>query len=237
MGRMDWSCTDFWLAVETGKNRSSTTTSPCTPYPLPSELQGDKVGKDYLLQNLYRYKRTSLSNGQPHSTLEKTHFIAEKIYRSYYVNPYGKKTQSAILHAKEEPEVTVPLNIISANCSNGCPIAENRNKLLLIVKNACRHLALVMLGMKVPEDSVKKVFPSSEILYSKEKSISCFPHFFLALTRIGATVTREAERFVDSGVLRHMTSFEVSISDFIEIHPILSFVVYQGLENNTLRMV
>lgn len=41
-----------------------------------SLLQGDKVGKDYLLQNLYRYKRTSLSNGKPHSTLEKTHFIA-----------------------------------------------------------------------------------------------------------------------------------------------------------------
>ena len=106
MGRMDWSCTDFWLAVETGKNRSSTTTSPCTPYPLPSELQGDKVGKDYLLQNLHCDMHTSLSNGQPHSTLEKTHFIAERIYRSYYVNPYDKKTQSAILHETEEPEVT-----------------------------------------------------------------------------------------------------------------------------------
>ena len=46
LGRMDWSRTDFWLAVGTGKNRSSTTTSPCTPYPLPSELQGDRVGKD-----------------------------------------------------------------------------------------------------------------------------------------------------------------------------------------------
>ena len=44
-GRMDWSCADFWLAVGTGKNRSSTTTSPCTPYPLPSELQGDIAEK------------------------------------------------------------------------------------------------------------------------------------------------------------------------------------------------
>ena len=35
------------------------------------------------------------------------------------------QTQSAILHEKEEPEVTEPLNIISANCTNGCPIAEN----------------------------------------------------------------------------------------------------------------
>ena len=61
-GRMDWSRTDFWLAVGTGKNRSSTTTSPCTPYPLPSELQGDKVGKDDLLQNLHRNMRTGLSN-------------------------------------------------------------------------------------------------------------------------------------------------------------------------------
>ena len=62
LGRMDWSRTDFWLAVGTGKNRSSTTTSPCTPYPLPSELQGDKVGKDYLLQNLHLDMRTGLSN-------------------------------------------------------------------------------------------------------------------------------------------------------------------------------
>ena len=70
-GRMDWSRTDFWLAVGTGENRSSTTTSPCTPYPLPSELQGDKVGKDYLLQNLHLDMRTGLSNCQPHSVLEK----------------------------------------------------------------------------------------------------------------------------------------------------------------------
>ena len=35
------------------------------------------------------------------------------------------QTQSAILHEKEEPEVTEPLNIISVNCANGCPIAEN----------------------------------------------------------------------------------------------------------------
>ena len=62
LGRMDWSRTDFWLAVGTGKNRSFTTTSPCTPYPLPSELQGDKVGKDDLLQNLHRNMRTGLSN-------------------------------------------------------------------------------------------------------------------------------------------------------------------------------
>ena len=70
-GRMDWSRTDFWLAVGTGENRSSTTTSPCTPYPLPSELQGDRVGKDYLLHNLHLDMRTGLSNCQPHSVLEK----------------------------------------------------------------------------------------------------------------------------------------------------------------------
>ena len=70
LGRMNWSRTDFWLAVGTGKNRSSTTTSPCTPYPLPSELQGDKVGKDYLLQNLHLDMRTGLSNCQPHTVLE-----------------------------------------------------------------------------------------------------------------------------------------------------------------------
>lgn len=105
-GRMDWSRTDFWLAVGTGKNRSSTTTSPCTPYPLPSELQGDKVGKDYFLQNLHRNMRTGISNGQAHSTLEKVRFFAEKIYQIDYVNPYDKKTQSAILHETEEPEVT-----------------------------------------------------------------------------------------------------------------------------------
>ena len=70
LGRMDWHRTDFWLAVGTGKNRSSTTTSPCTPYPLPSELQGDKVGKDYLLQNLHLDMRTGLSNCQPHTVLE-----------------------------------------------------------------------------------------------------------------------------------------------------------------------
>ena len=69
-GRMDWSRTDFWLAAGTGKNRSSTTTSPCTPYPLPSELQGDRVGKDYLLQNLHLDMRTGLSNCQPHTVLE-----------------------------------------------------------------------------------------------------------------------------------------------------------------------
>ncbi len=83
---MDWSCTDFWLAVETGRNRSSTATSPCTPYPLPSELQRDKVGKDYLLQNLHLDMRTGLSNGQPHSTLEKARFLAEKICKTDYVN-------------------------------------------------------------------------------------------------------------------------------------------------------
>jgi hypothetical protein len=87
-----------------------------------------------------------------------------------------------------------------------------------------------MDGMIVPKDSSKKVFPSSDILYSKEKSISCFPHFFWAQTKIGATAAREPERFVDSHVLRHMTSFEVSIPDFIEIHPFLSFVVCQGLK-------
>ena len=90
LGRMDWSRTDFWLAVGTGKNRSSTTTSPCTPYPLPSELQGDKVGKDYLLQNLHRNMRSGISNGQPHSTLEKARFLAEKIQKIDYVNPYDK---------------------------------------------------------------------------------------------------------------------------------------------------
>ena len=70
LGRMDWSRTDFWLAVGTGKNRSSTATSTCTPYPLPSELQGDKVGKDYLLQNLHLDMRTGLSNAiSPESVL------------------------------------------------------------------------------------------------------------------------------------------------------------------------
>jgi hypothetical protein len=67
--------------------------------------------------------RTGISNGQAHSTLEKARFLAEKIQKIDYVNPYDKKPQSAILHEKEEPEVTEPLNIISANCSNGCPIA------------------------------------------------------------------------------------------------------------------
>ena len=33
-----------------------------TPYPLPSELQGDRVGKDNLLQNLHLDMRTGLSN-------------------------------------------------------------------------------------------------------------------------------------------------------------------------------
>jgi len=36
-----------------------------------------------------------------------------------------------------------------------------------------------------------------------------------ALTKIGASATREADRFVDSGVLRQMTSVEVCIPDFI----------------------
>ncbi len=99
-GRMDWSCTDFWMAAGTGKNRSSTTTSLCTPYPLPSELQGDKVEKDYLLQNLHFDMRTGISNGQAHSTLEKARFLAERICQIDYVNPYDKKTQSDILHAK-----------------------------------------------------------------------------------------------------------------------------------------
>ena len=99
-GRMDWSRTDFWLAAGTGKNRSSTTTSLCTPYPLPSELQGDKVGKDYLLQNLHLDMRTGISNGQAHSTLEKARFLAERICQIDYVNPHDKKTQSDILHAK-----------------------------------------------------------------------------------------------------------------------------------------
>ena len=84
-GRMDWSRTDFWLAVGTGKNRSSTTTSPCTPYPLPSELQGDKVGKDYLLQNLHLDMRTGLSNAispQPVSiTLSRVRL--DYIFRDY----------------------------------------------------------------------------------------------------------------------------------------------------------
>ena len=115
-GRMDWSRTDFWLAVGTGKNRSSTTTSPCTPYPLPSELQGDKVGKDYLLQNLHRNMRSGISNGQPHSTLEKARFLAEKIYQIDYVNPYDNKRKSVLLHTKEQPEVAELLDIISANC-------------------------------------------------------------------------------------------------------------------------
>ncbi|MCI5720470.1 MAG: hypothetical protein MR294_08725 [Bacteroidales bacterium] len=44
--------------------------------------------------------RTGLSNGQRHSTLEKVRFFGEKIYQIDYVNPYDKKTQSAILHAK-----------------------------------------------------------------------------------------------------------------------------------------
>ena len=79
LGRMDWSRTDFWLAVGTGKNRSSTTTSPCTRYPLPSELQEDTVGKDNLLQNLHHNMRSGISNGQAHSTLEKARFLAEKI--------------------------------------------------------------------------------------------------------------------------------------------------------------
>ena len=72
LGRMDWSCTDFWLAVETGN----------------------------LLQNLHLDMRTGLSNGQPHSTLEKARFLAERIGKTDYVNTYDKKTQSAILHAK-----------------------------------------------------------------------------------------------------------------------------------------
>ena len=100
LGRMNWSRTDFWLAAGTGKNRSSTTTSLCTPYPLPSELQGDKVGKDYLLQNLHLDMRTGISNGQAHSTLEKARFLAERICQIDYVNPHDKKTQSDILHAK-----------------------------------------------------------------------------------------------------------------------------------------
>ena len=53
LGRMDWNRTDFWLAVGTGKNRSSTTTSPCTPYSLPSELQGDRVGKKIIFYRIF----------------------------------------------------------------------------------------------------------------------------------------------------------------------------------------
>ena len=128
-GRMDWSRTDFWLAVGTGKNRSSTTTSPCTPYPLPSELQGDKVGKDYLLQNLHLDMRTGLSNGQPHSTLEKARFLAEKIQKIDYVNPYDKKPQSAILHEKEEPEVTGPSISSLRTAQMGVPLPKNRSKM------------------------------------------------------------------------------------------------------------
>ena len=128
-GRMDWSRTDFWLAVGTGKNRSSTTTSPCTPYPLPSELQGDKVGKDYLLQNLHLDMRTGLSNGQAHSTLEKARFLAEKIQEIDYVNPYDKKTQSAILHEKEEPEVTGPSISSLRTAQMGVPLPKNRSKM------------------------------------------------------------------------------------------------------------
>ena len=129
LGRMDWSRTDFWLAVGTGKNRSSTTTSPCTPYPLPSELQGDKVGKDYLLQNLHRNMRSGISNGQPHSTLEKARFLAEKIQKIDYVNPYDKKPQSAILHEKEEPEVTGPSISSLRTAQMGVPLPKNRSKM------------------------------------------------------------------------------------------------------------
>ena len=91
LGRMDWSCSDFWLAVEAGKNRSSTTTSPCTPYPLPSELQGDKVGKDYLLQNLHRDMRTGISNGQALSTLEKARFLAGEDMQNRLCEPLRQK--------------------------------------------------------------------------------------------------------------------------------------------------
>ena len=128
-GRMDWSRTDFWLAVGTGKNRSSTTTSPCTPYPLPSELQGDRVGKDYLLQNLHLDMRSGISNGQPHSTLEKARFLAEKIQKIDYVNPYDKKPQSAILHEKEEPEVTGPSISSLRTAQMGVPLPKNRSKM------------------------------------------------------------------------------------------------------------
>ena len=84
-GRMDWSRTVFWLAVGTGKNRSSTTTSPCTPYPLPSELQGDKVGKDYLLQNLHLDMRTGLSNAISPESVSITLVLAslDYIFRDY----------------------------------------------------------------------------------------------------------------------------------------------------------
>ena len=43
--------------------------------------------------------RTGISKGA-HSTLEKARFLAEKICQIDYVNPYDKKTQSDILHAK-----------------------------------------------------------------------------------------------------------------------------------------
>ncbi|GEM_PF-7064026 len=76
-GRMDWSCTDFWLAVETGKNRSSTTTSPCPPYPLPSELQGDTRWGKIIFYRIFIAICAGLGNGHLHSTLEMTRFIAE----------------------------------------------------------------------------------------------------------------------------------------------------------------
>ena len=49
-------------------------------------------------------------------TLDRAHFLAEKIYQIDYINPYDNKRKSVLLHTKEEPEVTELLDIISANC-------------------------------------------------------------------------------------------------------------------------
>jgi hypothetical protein len=78
-------------------------------------LQGDKVGKDYLLQNLHRYIRTGLSTDQPNSTQEKAHFLAEKIHQIDYVNSYDNNGKSIFFHTKKELELIELLNIISTN--------------------------------------------------------------------------------------------------------------------------
>lgn len=49
-------------------------------------------------------------------TLDRSRFLAEKIYQIDYINPYDNKRKSVLLHTKEEPEVTELLDIISANC-------------------------------------------------------------------------------------------------------------------------
>lgn len=49
-------------------------------------------------------------------TLDRARFLAEKIYRTNYVNRYNNKHMPVLLHTKEDDEVSELLKIIDDNC-------------------------------------------------------------------------------------------------------------------------